>query len=95
MGFNDYKIENRNICAIKGWNKININSLWLCMIEEVGELAASIRRTTKIFPDYKIMNIQGEIMDVFSYVLQLADMYNIDIDKVWVNYKNTKQIDYI
>lgn len=95
MGFNEFMEENKRICVIKGWHKLNVNSLWLCMIEEIGELAASIRRTTKIFPDYKKMNIEGEIMDVFSYVLQLADMYNVDIDKVWKEYTKTKLIDYI
>lgn len=95
MSLNFYKIENRKICIYKGWNKINISSLWLCMMEEVGELTASIRRKIKIFPDYKSMQIQAELMDVLSYILQLADMYDIDLDKCWDKYYfKSKIIEY-
>lgn len=78
-----YKLANRNICNKMGWGNIDVQSLWLCMLEEIGELAASVRRFTKVFADHKKMNIQGELMDVFSYVLQLADMYNVNIEDAW------------
>lgn len=86
MSFNSYKVENKKICESKGWNKLDVCAIWLCLTEEMGELAASVRRFTKIYPDHKKMNIEGEIMDVFSYVLQIADMYNIDLDNLWNMY---------
>ena len=86
MSLNTFKQENKLICTKKGWNHISVSSLWLCLLEEVGELAASVRRHMKIYPDHKKMDVKAEIMDVFSYVLQLADMYNIDLDKTWNKY---------
>ena len=86
MSLNTFKQENKFICTKKGWNHISVSSLWLCLLEEVGELAASVRRHMKIYPDHKKMDVKAEIMDVFSYVLQLADMYNIDLDKTWNKY---------
>jgi len=83
MSLNYYKLENRDVCSAQGWGAISVSSLWLCLLEEVGELAASVRRHMKIYADHKKMDIKSEIMDVFSYVLQLADMYNIDLDKTW------------
>lgn len=78
-----YKKANKDICNRMGWGSIDVQSLWLCMLEEIGELAASVRRFTKVYADHKKMNIRGELMDVFSYVLQLADMYDVDIDEAW------------
>ena len=83
MSLNDFKVENRNVCTKKGWNFISVSSLWLCLLEEVGELAASVRRHMKIYPDHKKMDVKSELLDVFSYILQLADIYNIDLDTTW------------
>lgn len=81
-----YKLVNRDICNRMGWGTIDVQSLWMCLLEEIGELAASVRRVTKVYADHKKMHIQGELMDVFSYVLQLADMYNVNIEEAWVKH---------
>ena len=80
---NKYKSETAYICKRKGWYNTNIDVLWMCLIEEIGELASSIRRSTDRFTDHKRVNIEGEIMDVLSYIFHIADLYNIDLDKVW------------
>jgi NTP pyrophosphatase (non-canonical NTP hydrolase) len=88
MGFKCYQVANKDICIMMGWGTIDIPSLWLCMLEEVGELAASVRRFTKVYPDHKKMNIRGELMDVLSYVLQLADKYDVDLETGWDSHLN-------
>lgn len=93
MGFDSYKVENRNICERMGWGGIGVQSLWLCLVEEVGELAASVRRVTRVYPDHKKMSIQGELMDVLSYVLQLADMYDVNIEDAWANHMEAHRLD--
>ena len=70
----------------KGWDGVSIDHLWLFLIEEVGELASSIRRTTNNFSDRKKVNIEGEIMDVMSYLLQIADIFDINLDEAWDKY---------
>ena len=83
---NEYKQKTKEICMKKGWDGVSIDHLWLFLIEEVGELASSIRRTTNNFSDRKKVNIEGEIMDVMSYLLQIADIFDIDLDEAWVKY---------
>lgn len=73
---------------MKRWNNHNIGSLWMCLIEEVGELAASVRRFTGKYADRKKMSIENEIMDVLSYILQIADFYDLDLNKAWSKYIN-------
>ena len=83
---NEYKQKTKEICMKKGWDGVSIDHLWLFLIEEVGELASSIRRTTNNFSDRKKVNIEGEIMDVMSYLLQIADIFDIDLDEAWDKY---------
>ena len=88
LSLNLLMVENRKVCQIKKWNNHNIGSLWMCLIEEVGELAASVRRHTRKYADRKKMSIENEIMDVLSYILQIADFYDIDLNKAWNKYIN-------
>lgn len=80
---NYYKDFTKQICINKGWQNVSVEYLWMFLIEEVGELASAIRRHKKQFPDRKKVNIEGEIMDVLSYLFQLADIFDIDLDKAW------------
>lgn len=91
---NYYKNETKLVCIEKGWQNVSIEYLWMFLIEEVGELASAIRRHKKQFPDRKKVNIEGEVMDVLSYLFQISDIFNIDLDKAWeenkvVGLKNT------
>ena len=52
----------------------------LFLTEEIGELAGAVRRVLNIYNDKKKISLEGEIMDVLSYILQLANMYKIDLD---------------
>ena len=80
---NYYKKETMKVCKEKGWDNVSVEYLWMFLIEEVGELASAIRRHKKQFPDRKKVNIEGEIMDVLSYLFQIADVFDIDLDNAW------------
>lgn len=80
---NYYKKITKQVCIEKGWQNVSVEYLWMFLIEEVGELASAIRRHKKQFPDRKKVNIEGEIMDVLSYLFQLSDIFDIDLDKAW------------
>ena len=54
------------------WDKIKLDHLWMFLTEELGELAGAIRRNNNQFQDRKRISIEGEIMDVLSYLFQLA-----------------------
>lgn len=83
MSLNHYKRETLKICFQKGWENVSIPLLWMLLTEEVGELASAIRRTTNNFTDKKKIYIEGEIMDVMSYLFQIADRFDVDLDAAW------------
>lgn len=80
---NNYKHETMNIVYSKKWNGPSIEQVWLYLTEEIGELAGSIRRHTNQFRDRKKVKIESELGDVFSYLFQLSDMLDIDLDNMW------------
>tara|TARA_B100001996_G_C18504902_1_gene532936 strand:- start:351 stop:683 length:333 start_codon:yes stop_codon:yes gene_type:complete len=90
MSLNKYKQETMYICKLKGWNNVDIPHLFMFLTEEVGELASAIRRSTHQFSDRKKISIEGEIMDVMSYLFQIADIFDIDLDKAWENHSNSR-----
>ena len=87
MALNSYKNETIKVCKQMGWEKISIENLWMFFIEEVGELASSIRRITTPFADKKKPNVESEVMDVLSYLFQIADKFDIDLDIAWEKWK--------
>jgi len=78
---NECKDISNNLCVKKGWDEADIKNVWMFLIEEIGELASAVRRTSHKFVDKKKVSVEGEVMDVLSYLFQIALMYNIDLDK--------------
>lgn len=85
---NYYKTETEKICKSKGWDKAEINTVWLLLSEEFGELASAIRQYKRTYKKTNMKKERGiditmEMGDVFSYLFQLAHMLNIDLDEMW------------
>ena len=80
---NMFKERTTKMCVAKGWHKASIEQVWLYLIEEIGELAGSIRRSKNQFRDEKRVKLEDEMGDVFSYLFQIAGMLNIDLDAMW------------
>jgi len=87
MALNKYKDETKNVCKQMGWEEISIENLWMFFIEEIGELASAIRRVTTRYADKKKPNVESEVMDVLSYLFQIADKFDIDLDSAWDRWK--------
>ena len=92
MSLNYYKSETEKVCKSKGWDKVNVDTVWLLLTEEVGELASAIRQYKKKFKKMNLKKERGtdvmmEMGDVFSYLFQLAHMLNIDLDKMWEEHR--------
>jgi len=49
MSLNYYKIETEKVCRSKGWDRAPIDTVWLLLTEEFGELASAIRQHKKTF----------------------------------------------
>ena len=55
---------------------------FLKLVEEIGELAEVIRKGNKLGEDNDIKGtIDEELYDVLYYVLALANLYNVDLEK--------------
>ena len=80
---NAYKDMTAKMCKYKGWDRANIEQVWLYLTEEIGELASAIRRGTRQYCDTKKTKIEDELGDVFSYLFQIAAMTNVDLDLMW------------
>ena len=85
---NTYKDITENVCRKKGWDRTTINTVWLLLTEEIGELASAIRQNTKVYTKTGLkkdrgIDVQMEMGDVFSYLFQLASMLNVDLDDMW------------
>ena len=73
------------MCAAKGWDKAPIDKVWLLFTEEIGELASAIRQNQKLYnkTSKKKWDVTTELGDVFSYLFQIADILDIDLDLMW------------
>ena len=88
MSLNRYKCETEKVCRAKGWDRAPIDTVWLLLTEEFGELASAIRQYKKTFKKTNLKKDRGtdvmmEMGDVFSYLFQLAHMLNVDLDEMW------------
>lgn len=80
---NYYKEQIKVLCERKGWDKVPVDTVWLLFTEEIGELASAIRQKKKIFSKRGSQDVVMEMGDVFSYLFQLADMLDVDLDEMW------------
>lgn len=73
------------ICKARGWDKASDLETFLLLVEEVGELAKAIRNRQELFQEpakkkAKASELAGEFADVLSYVLDLANRMEIDLE---------------
>ena len=91
LTLNECKQITMDICKKKGWDGQPVENIWMFLTEEVGELASAIRRTTNQFADKKKTNVEGEIMDVMSYLFQIADIFDVDLDNAFQEKNSIKK----
>lgn len=79
------------LCAHFGW-ETNAEKKFLLLVEEVGELAKAIRKQERLFTETGKpaetaaaihQNLQDEFADVFSYLMDLANQYDIDLGQAY------------
>ena len=83
----------KDLEAFHGWDDVDLVHNVFLMVEEVGELAKGIRKYEKLFdeeakrgedtrPDAGPAreNVAEEIVDVFNYLLAIANRLDIDVE---------------
>lgn len=74
-------------CIERGWDKNDYHQIFLLMMEEVGELAKAMRNHAKLYAEkeraHKQFELEEEFADVFSYLLDLANYFDIDLEEAF------------
>ena len=74
------------VCKERGWTKDNYSEKFLLFTEEVGELAKAIRKTRGLYQEktrQKHVDLEEEFADVLSYLLDLANCFQVDLEKAF------------
>jgi len=90
------KVE--EISKRKGWDTISPQDKFLLLTEEVGEVAKAMRKELNLYgerDEASKAELAAELADVLSYVLDLANIFEIDLEdalleKLKVNEKRFK-----
>lgn len=70
----------------RGFDKETIPEVFMMFLEECGELARSARKEQKhikVYKGKKRSNISHEFADVFIYLLQLCNCFEVDLEKAF------------
>jgi NTP pyrophosphatase (non-canonical NTP hydrolase) len=76
------------ICQERGWTKDNYSEKFLLFTEEVGELAKAIRKAQGLYKEQAKQTrfeLEEEFADVLSYLLDLANYFQVDLEKAFRN----------
>ena len=75
----------------RGWEKENVEDVFLLLVEEIGELAKEVRKHTGKHVDRTRVKqvtheeLEGEFADVLNYLLDLANHMNVDLERAYRN----------
>jgi NTP pyrophosphatase (non-canonical NTP hydrolase) len=75
-----------DVCNERGWTKDGYAEKFLLFTEEVGELAKAIRNTQGLYQEQatqKRLELEEEFADVLSYLLDLANLFHVDLEKAF------------
>lgn len=71
------------VCKERGWVKDTYSEKFLLFIEEVGELAKGMRKAAGLYEEkakQKQIELEEEFADVLSYLLDLANCFQVDLE---------------
>jgi NTP pyrophosphatase (non-canonical NTP hydrolase) len=74
------------VCKERGWTKDSYAEKFLLFTEEVGELAKAIRKRQGLYQEkarQKDLELEEEFADVLSYLLDLANCFQVDLEKAF------------
>ena len=91
----DYQKYVHGLEAYHGWLEVGLIKNCFLMGEEVGELFKAVRHHLKLFEEdakqASSADVAEEIVDVFNYLLAIANRLDIDIEDAFRK-KNTRNL---
>ncbi len=94
----DFQNYIKTVCKERGWTRNSYTELFLLFAEEVGELAKAMRNHQGLYAEEakkdKQPELEDEFADVFSYLLDLANYFQVDLEKAFRNkeLKNNQRV---
>lgn len=74
------------VCRERGWTRDSPSEKFVLFIEEVGELAKAMRKAAGLYVEQakpRDMPLEEEFADVLSYLLDLANCFEIDLERAF------------
>lgn len=74
------------VCQERGWTKDSPPEKFVLFIEEVGELAKAMRKDAGLYQEQarqRDISLEEEFADVLSYLLDLANCFQIDLERAF------------
>jgi NTP pyrophosphatase (non-canonical NTP hydrolase) len=74
------------VCQERGWTQDNYAEKFLLFTEEIGELAKAIRKSRGLYQEQgrqNTLNLEEELADVLSYLLDLANYFQVDLEQAF------------
>ena len=83
----DFQIYVSKLELERNFAKQSVKDKCLLLGEEVGELFKAVRKIDGIAIDplSKTSDLEGEIADIFIYLCSIANRFDIDIEKAFLN----------
>jgi NTP pyrophosphatase (non-canonical NTP hydrolase) len=80
--FQKYVVE---MVKERGFEKENISEIFMLFLEECGEMAKAARKTQKMKIDKNSeqFHFDHEVADVFSYLLDICNYFDVDLEKAF------------
>ncbi len=82
----DYQNYIKQVTKERGWDSNNDLEIFLLLQEEIGELAKAIRNYRGLYHEKGKeirVNLEEEFADVLNYIFDLANYFDIDLDKAF------------
>ncbi len=82
----DLQTYTDEVCKERGWVKDTYAEKFLLFTEEIGELAKAIRKAAGLYEEkarQKQVELEEEFADVLSYLLDLANCFQVDLEKAF------------
>lgn len=82
---NDFQQYVRDLIEERGFQEENIPEIFMLLTEEIGEMAKAARKCTGIKTDdnSRKPDLSLEIADVFMYLLDICNYFDIDLEKAF------------
>jgi NTP pyrophosphatase (non-canonical NTP hydrolase) len=81
----DFQQYVHDMVVERGFDKETVPEIFMLFLEECGEMAKAARKTQNIKSDKnsKDHKLEDEIADVFMYLLDICNQYDIDLEKAF------------